>query len=97
MIKYYKKGCDYNWSDGCYAAGMKLHYHSYSITDIDERTKKILEASIYMDILILINSQIIGNYCFRVYNTLKKHVIIVIQKHVILLVIFIFLALKKLG
>lgn len=55
MIKYYKKGCEYNWSDGCYAAGMKLHYHSHSMTDIDERTKNLLEASFYIDILMKFN------------------------------------------
>jgi hypothetical protein len=47
MIKYFKKGCEYHWSDGCFAAGMKLHYHSDSITDVDERTKSLLEANIF--------------------------------------------------
>lgn len=46
MIKYFKKGCEHNWSDGCFAAGMKLQYHKDSITDVDERNKSLLEASI---------------------------------------------------
>lgn len=45
MIKYFKKGCEYNWSDGCFAAGMKLRYHSDLITDVDEKTKSLIEAS----------------------------------------------------
>lgn len=46
MIKYFKKGCEHNWSDGCFAAGMKLRYHSDSIADDDERTKNLLKASL---------------------------------------------------
>jgi len=45
MIQYFKKGCKYNWSDGCFAAGMKLYYHSDSITNIDEKTIHLEEAS----------------------------------------------------
>lgn len=45
MIKYFKKGCEHNWSDGCFAAGMKLRYHSSLITDVDERKKSFLEVS----------------------------------------------------
>lgn len=45
MIKYFKKGCEYNWSDGCFAAGMKLRYHSEHITDVEERTKSLFQAS----------------------------------------------------
>ncbi|XP_060850951.1 cytochrome c oxidase assembly factor 7 homolog isoform X1 [Rhopalosiphum padi] len=49
MIRYFKKGCEYNWSDGCFAAGMKLRYHSDSITDVDERTKSLLESLQYLE------------------------------------------------
>ncbi|KAL4130692.1 hypothetical protein QTP88_008094 [Uroleucon formosanum] len=49
MIRYFKKGCEYNWSDGCFAAGMKLHYHSDSITDIDERTNNLLQSLQYLE------------------------------------------------
>lgn len=48
MIKYFKKGCEFNWSDGCFAAGMKLRYHSNSITDVEERNKCLCEASVIM-------------------------------------------------
>lgn len=48
MIKYYKKGCEYNWSDGCFGAGMKLRYYSDLITDVDEKTKCLLEASFFV-------------------------------------------------
>lgn len=47
MIKYFKKGCEYNWSDGCFAAGMKLRYHSDSIIDPDEKAKSFIEASFF--------------------------------------------------
>jgi len=47
MIRYFKKGCEYNWSDGCFAAGMKLRYHSDSITDVDERTNSLLQVSFF--------------------------------------------------
>ncbi|XP_050440800.1 cytochrome c oxidase assembly factor 7 homolog [Adelges cooleyi] len=49
MIKYLKKGCDHNWSDGCFAAGMKLNYHSNLIPNIEERTKSILEGLQYLE------------------------------------------------
>lgn len=58
MIKYFKKGCEFNWSDGCFAAGMKLRYHSYSITDVEERTNCLTEASF---VLLLIEMQFINN------------------------------------
>jgi len=59
MIRYFKKGCEYNWSDGCFAAGMKLRYHSDSITDIDERTKNLLEASfLIFNLNSIINNKI---------------------------------------
>jgi len=53
MIRYFKKGCEYNWSDGCFAAGMKLRYHSDSITDVDERTKSLLEVSFLGNTLLI--------------------------------------------
>lgn len=49
MLKYYKKGCEHNWSDGCFAAGMKLRYHSDSITNPEERAKSFIEASSFDD------------------------------------------------
>lgn len=45
MIKYFKKGCEFNWSDGCFAAGMKLRYYSDSLTNVEERTRSLLDAS----------------------------------------------------
>ncbi|XP_050520267.1 cytochrome c oxidase assembly factor 7 homolog [Daktulosphaira vitifoliae] len=49
MIKYLKKGCDNDSSDGCFAAGMKLNYHSHLINDIDEKTKSLQEGLQYLE------------------------------------------------
>lgn len=46
MLKYFKKGCEYNWSDGCFAAGMKLRYHSDLITNDKERTQNLLQVTL---------------------------------------------------